>query len=154
MIRNDDTQRAKDWFFTQQYILRKEKSTTRLVNKWSILFYNNIKQETEANSQETNSGQRLICLLPERQRKERERDVPNWGKQRKRKKKSNLFGHVTSFVWRIENLIVEHWEIQGQTKPYRMSRCHIRSCDILQKTSHRKIDKNISISLKKAIFTL
>jgi hypothetical protein len=42
-----------------------------------------------------------------------------------------LFGHATSFIRLIENLIVEHWEIQSQTQSYWVSWSQIRSRYVL-----------------------
>lgn len=43
-----------------------------------------------------------------------------------------LFGHGTSFLWWIENLIVKHWEVECQPQPYRVCWRQISQCNILQ----------------------
>lgn len=42
-----------------------------------------------------------------------------------RRTNTHLFGEAARAFWRVENLIVKHGEIQGQSQAYRMGRRHL-----------------------------
>lgn len=42
----------------------------------------------------------------------------------------NLFSQLASFVWRVQNLIVEDWEVEGQTQTDGMCWLHFTLANV------------------------
>jgi len=47
-----------------------------------------------------------------------------------------LLGKMACTFWRVENLIIEHREVECQTQPDGMSGCQVHQCNVLQQKIH------------------